>query len=132
MQVVQQQVISRVKVGEVEYLGVATNAAVKKLIYKLSLCMTYRQVLKDILRAEVAKPRDSEDKEQYKKMMDLSPSSARCSAPLEETRGCSAQYVLLDMLEVVGLDMATHLFLQQLARGTTSKPASRSQNFSNN
>ena len=98
MKVVQQQIISWVKVDEVVDLGVATNAAVKKLIYKLSLCMTYRQVLKDILRAEVAKLRDSEDKEQYKKMMDFSPSSARCSRSTRRDVGvfravCTAGHV---------------------------------------
>ena len=40
------------------------------------------------------------------------------------SHSCTTQYVLLDILEMVGLVMATYLFLQQLARG---EQASQSQ-----
>ena len=91
------QIISKKRQVVVTTIEAGTSLTVKKEIYKLDLCYEeYRQVQG---AEKVAKLMSSVDK---KEMKDFSPSVA-LHALLEETWGCSTQYVLLDMLEMGAL-----------------------------
>ena len=103
------------KQGEVEDLGAGTRVAVKNVTNKLDLYIQCRQVWAvkvDNPEVAVVAEWDSVKDKQKFEMKDFS-LLVPLEAPQRETRGCTAQCELLDMLEMVGLAMATHLFLEQ-------------------
>ena len=64
----QRKIISRVKQGELQVLGVCTREAVKN-IHELNLYRKYRQVLKDILRAEKVAIQGNVAVDKYKELV---------------------------------------------------------------